>query len=160
VEFARGLSALGIEILSTGGTAKSLLEAGIVVVPVEFYRLPEMLDGRVKTFSENPRTISDDHPPANVTIRTQAIDLVVVNLYPDRGTKPDCTFTRRYRKYRHQSLRCCARQKITPMLGGDRPRISSGLALGAGACREQSGLAKKAFNSACYDAAIPIIWAT
>ena len=50
VEFARGLATLGIEILSTGGTAKALTEAGVPVVPVEdFTGFPEMLDGRVKT---------------------------------------------------------------------------------------------------------------
>ena len=50
VEFARGLHALGVEILSTGGTAKALRDAGIPVVPVsDFTGSPEMLDGRVKT---------------------------------------------------------------------------------------------------------------
>ncbi|MEE9557806.1 MAG: bifunctional phosphoribosylaminoimidazolecarboxamide formyltransferase/IMP cyclohydrolase, partial [Candidatus Adiutricales bacterium] len=50
VEFGRGLSRMGIEILSTGGTAKALTEAGIPVVEVaEFTGFPEMLDGRVKT---------------------------------------------------------------------------------------------------------------
>src|SRR5690606_11292721 len=50
VEFARGLDRLGIEILSTGGTAGLLAEAGIPVVEVSAYTgFPEMLDGRVKT---------------------------------------------------------------------------------------------------------------
>ena len=50
VDLARGLAELGIEILSTGGTAKALTEAGIAVTPVEdFTGFPEMLDGRVKT---------------------------------------------------------------------------------------------------------------
>ena len=50
VEFARGLAALGVEILSTGGTAKLLADAGIPVRAVSDYTgSPEMLDGRVKT---------------------------------------------------------------------------------------------------------------
>ena len=50
VEFAKGLTDLGIEVLSTGGTAKSLTEAGVPVIPVEnFTGFPEILDGRVKT---------------------------------------------------------------------------------------------------------------
>src|ERR687884_1135621 len=54
VDFARGLKELGIEILSTGGTARELGEAGIDTRPVEDYTgFPEILDGRVKTL--NPR---------------------------------------------------------------------------------------------------------
>ena len=50
IEFARELSALGIKLLSTGGTAKSLREAGLPVTDVSDYTgFPEMLDGRVKT---------------------------------------------------------------------------------------------------------------
>ena len=54
VEFARGLVQLGIEIVSTGGTARELAEAGIETRAVEDYTgFPEILDGRVKTL--NPR---------------------------------------------------------------------------------------------------------
>ena len=50
VDFARGLSELGVEIVSTGGTAKELREEGIPIRPVEDYTgFPEILDGRVKT---------------------------------------------------------------------------------------------------------------
>lgn len=50
LEFARGLHALGVEILSTGGTARMLAEAGVPVIEVSDYTgFPEMLDGRVKT---------------------------------------------------------------------------------------------------------------
>ncbi|HMV55441.1 MAG TPA: bifunctional phosphoribosylaminoimidazolecarboxamide formyltransferase/IMP cyclohydrolase, partial [Rhodocyclaceae bacterium] len=50
VDFARGLSALGIKLLSTGGSAKMLREAGLAVTEVSDYTgFPEMLDGRVKT---------------------------------------------------------------------------------------------------------------
>ncbi|MEC9350076.1 MAG: bifunctional phosphoribosylaminoimidazolecarboxamide formyltransferase/IMP cyclohydrolase, partial [Planctomycetota bacterium] len=50
IDFARGLKEFGVEILSTGGTARSLAEAGIEIVEVDnFTGFPEMLDGRVKT---------------------------------------------------------------------------------------------------------------
>ncbi|MGE0684901.1 MAG: bifunctional phosphoribosylaminoimidazolecarboxamide formyltransferase/IMP cyclohydrolase [Candidatus Binatia bacterium] len=101
VEFARGLAALGIEILSTGGTAKALVEAGVPVVPVEdFTGFPEMLNGRVKTL--HPKIHAGIlHRRDDVTHREtmtahglKPIDLVVVNLYPFAQTvaKPDCTF--------------------------------------------------------------------
>src|SRR5919204_6025164 len=54
VDFARGLADLGVEIVSTGGTARELGQAGVVTRPIEDYTgFPEMLDGRVKTL--NPR---------------------------------------------------------------------------------------------------------
>src|ERR1700679_2553660 len=50
VDFARGLAALGVELVSTGGTARSLAEAGLEVRSIEdFTGFPEMMDGRVKT---------------------------------------------------------------------------------------------------------------
>ena len=100
VDFARSLSALDIKLLSTGGTAKLLRDAGLQVTDVSDYTgFPEMLDGRVKTLhpkvhggilgrrdlAEHVRTMAaHDIPP---------IDLVVVNLYPFRETvaKPGAT---------------------------------------------------------------------
>jgi phosphoribosylaminoimidazolecarboxamide formyltransferase/IMP cyclohydrolase len=100
VDFARALSGLGIKLLSTGGTAKLLRDAGLAVTDVsEYTGFPEMLDGRVKTLhpkvhggilgrrdlAEHRQTMSaHDIPP---------IDLVVVNLYPFQQTvaKSDCT---------------------------------------------------------------------
>ncbi len=101
VDLARGLAALDIEILSTGGTAKALTAAGIAVTPVEdFTGFPEMLDGRVKTL--HPRIhagiLHRRSDPSHLEAMTQhdlkAIDLVVVNLYPFEQTvaKPDCRF--------------------------------------------------------------------
>ncbi len=101
VEFARGLTALGIEILSTGGTAKSLLDGGIAVVPVEdFTGFPEMLDGRVKTLHPKihagilHRRNDPIHQQTMTVHGLKPIDLVVVNLYPFEQVvaKPDCTF--------------------------------------------------------------------
>src|ERR1700732_2323791 len=82
VDFARGLDAMGVKLISTGGTAKSLMDAGLSVTEVADYTgFPEMLDGRVKTL----------HPKVHGAI--PAIDLVVVNLYPFRQTvaRPGCS---------------------------------------------------------------------
>jgi phosphoribosylaminoimidazolecarboxamide formyltransferase/IMP cyclohydrolase len=102
VDFARGLAALGIEILSTGGTAQVLRAAGLPVVPVEAVTgFPEILDGRVKTL--HPKIYAgilfrrDDptHQHAMAAHGLPAIDLVVVNLYPFEQTvaRPGCTLT-------------------------------------------------------------------
>jgi phosphoribosylaminoimidazolecarboxamide formyltransferase/IMP cyclohydrolase len=91
-DFARRLSAAGLEILSTGGTAKALAAAGVPVREVsDFTGAPEILDGRVKTL--HPRVhggILGRPTPAHRAEMKQAgiepIDLVVVNLYPFRET--------------------------------------------------------------------------
>ncbi len=100
VDFARALVEIGVRILSTGGSAKMLREAGVPVTEVSDYTgFPEMLDGRVKTLhpkvhggilgirgnAEHAATMQQhDIPP---------IDLVIVNLYPFAQTvaKKDCT---------------------------------------------------------------------
>ncbi|MDX5333896.1 MAG: bifunctional phosphoribosylaminoimidazolecarboxamide formyltransferase/IMP cyclohydrolase [Gammaproteobacteria bacterium] len=98
VDFARHLHDSGIEILSTGGTAKLLAESGLPVVEVsEHTGFPEMMDGRVKTL--HPRIHGgilgrrgvDDAVMAEHDI--VPIDLVVVNLYPFEATvaRPDCS---------------------------------------------------------------------
>jgi phosphoribosylaminoimidazolecarboxamide formyltransferase/IMP cyclohydrolase len=89
VEFARGLAELGVEIVSTGGTATELAEDGVSVRPVEDYTgFPEILDGRVKTL--NPRVhaglLAVRSERAHVDTlnehEIEPIDLVCVNLYP------------------------------------------------------------------------------
>ena len=101
VEFAKALHAMGIEILSTGGTAKSLRDAGVPVKDVsEHTGSPEMLDGRVKTL--HPRIHGGllsrrDNPKDMEEIKKHGIDtidMVVVNLYPFEETiaKPGVTF--------------------------------------------------------------------
>lgn len=89
VDFAQGLEKLGVEIISTGGTAKKLEEAGIKVTPVsEITKFPEMLDGRVKTLHPAihggllARRDIDDHLEQLSKQGIDPIDLVVVNLYP------------------------------------------------------------------------------
>ena len=100
VEFARGLHELGVEIISTGGTMKTIAEAGIPVKSVsEITGFPEMMDGRVKTLHPKIHggilAIRDN--PSHVKAMEEhgigGIDLVAVNLYPFRETvaKPDVT---------------------------------------------------------------------
>lgn len=101
VEMAKGLAALGAEVLSTGGTAKALREAGVAVTDVAAYTgSPEILDGRVKTL--HPKIhgglLGRRHVPGHVAQMQQHgignIDVVVVNLYPFEATitKPNCPF--------------------------------------------------------------------
>lgn len=87
LDFAKRLSALNIEILSTGGTAKALREAGLNIIDVSDYTgFPEMMDGRLKTLHPKihggllGRRGTDDAVMAENNIG--AIDLLVVNLYP------------------------------------------------------------------------------
>ncbi|MCC7547569.1 MAG: bifunctional phosphoribosylaminoimidazolecarboxamide formyltransferase/IMP cyclohydrolase [Burkholderiales bacterium] len=100
VELAQGLQELGIAILSTGGTARALIQAGVQVTEVGDYTgFPEMLDGRVKTL--HPRVHGGilarrdlaDHVQALTEAGISTIDLVVVNLYPFVQTveRPGCT---------------------------------------------------------------------
>ena len=111
VEFARGLAALGVTLLSTGGTAKALADAGLPVTEVGDYTgFPEMLDGRVKTLHPKvhggilarrdvPRTW-----PRSTAHVIPTIDLVVVNLYPFRadGGEAGLHARRRDREHRHR----------------------------------------------------------
>ncbi|MBK8895112.1 MAG: bifunctional phosphoribosylaminoimidazolecarboxamide formyltransferase/IMP cyclohydrolase [Propionivibrio sp.] len=100
LEFARGLAAQGVKLLSTGGTARQLRDAGLEVTDIGDYTgFPEMLDGRVKTL--HPKVHGGilarrDLPEHLATIEKHGIptiDLVCVNLYPFRETiaKPDVT---------------------------------------------------------------------
>ena len=93
IEFATALAARGVDLLSTGGTAKALREAGLAVRDVsEVTKFPEMMDGRVKTLHpmvhggllalrDNP-----DHQAAMAEHNIAPIDLLVVNLYPFEAT--------------------------------------------------------------------------
>ncbi|RTL51429.1 MAG: bifunctional phosphoribosylaminoimidazolecarboxamide formyltransferase/IMP cyclohydrolase PurH [Rhodocyclaceae bacterium] len=100
LEFAKALVKLDVKLLSTGGTAKMLREAGLSVTDVSDYTgFPEMLDGRVKTLHPKVhggilgRRDLDDHKATMEAHGIPRIDLVVVNLYPFRETvaKAGCT---------------------------------------------------------------------
>ncbi len=93
VEFVRELRAMGVEIISTGGTARALREAGLPVIEIsEYTGFPEMMDGRVKTL--HPKVHggllylrgNPDHEAAAAQHGIRPIDLVVVNLYPFEKT--------------------------------------------------------------------------
>ena len=93
VELARGLASLGWELISTGGTARALREAGLPVTDVaKVTAFPEMLDGRVKTLHPKvhgallARRDVPEHLQALEEQDIEPIDLVAVNLYPFRET--------------------------------------------------------------------------
>ena len=100
VEFGKELAAMGVDIISTGGTMKALRDAGVPVTAVQDVTgFPEMMDGRVKTL--HPKIHGailamrdhERHVQAMKDHGITPIDLVVVNLYPFRETiaKPDIT---------------------------------------------------------------------
>ena len=100
VEFARGLKELGVEIVSTGGTARELAGAGIPARPIEdFTGFPEIMDGRVKTLHPRlyagvlARRDDEDHLGAAAEQGIEQVDLVCVNLYPFEQTvaRPDAS---------------------------------------------------------------------
>ena len=93
IEFARGLVSHGVELVSTGGTAKAIKDAGLKVMDVsELTGFPEMMDGRVKTLHPKVHggllAIRDnkEHAAAMDTHGIRPIDLLVVNLYPFEAT--------------------------------------------------------------------------
>jgi phosphoribosylaminoimidazolecarboxamide formyltransferase/IMP cyclohydrolase len=101
VDFARALAALGVQIISTGGTAQLLAKEGVAVTEVSAHTgFPEMLDGRVKTLHPKihggllARRDDAAHMNALRGAGIATIDLLVVNLYPFQATvaDPDCRF--------------------------------------------------------------------
>src|SRR5690606_21119900 len=101
VDFARALHDRGVQLLSTGGTAKLLAQEGLPVQEVSDYTgFPEMMDGRVQPLHPKihggllARRDAQAHLDAIAAHDIGRIDLLVVNLYPFRETvaKPDCTF--------------------------------------------------------------------
>ena len=101
VDFVRDLAQYNVQILSTGGTARILRDAGLEIMDVSDYTgFPEMMDGRVKTL--HPKIhggllglrSNEEHVKTMKEHGIDNIDMVVVNLYPFKQTieKPDCTF--------------------------------------------------------------------
>ncbi len=100
MEFAKELAAQGVKILSTGGTAKMLRDAGLTIKDVsEHTGFPEMMDGRVKTL--HPKVhggllglrSNPEHVKVMKEHNIEEIDMVLVNLYPFKKTisQPGCT---------------------------------------------------------------------
>ncbi|MBM7553409.1 bifunctional phosphoribosylaminoimidazolecarboxamide formyltransferase/IMP cyclohydrolase [Thalassobacillus pellis] len=99
-DFAKDLTSLGYELVSTGGTKRALEEAGLDVLSVsEVTKFPEIMDGRVKTLHPAVHSAllakrdNDTHMDQLRKLELDAIDMVVVNLYPFKETiaKPDVT---------------------------------------------------------------------
>src|SRR5437763_3164593 len=93
VDFARGLQELGVELVSTGGTARELAAAGVAVRPIEqFTGSPELMEGRVKTLHPRlyagllARRDEDSHLQTAAEQDVEQVDLVCVNLYPFEQT--------------------------------------------------------------------------
>ena len=93
VEFAKELEDLGFEILSTGGTEKTLTEAGIKVINVsDITGFPECLDGRVKTLHPMIHAgilamrSNEEHMKQIEDLKVTPIDIVAINLYPFKAT--------------------------------------------------------------------------
>ena len=169
VEFAKGLTQSGVELLSTGGTYRSLSDAGVPVSTVESYTgSPEVMGGRVKTL--HPRVhgailAREGVDDADLErIGAAFIDLVAVNLYPFQQTlaKPGATFEELIENIDIGGpcmLRASAKnhQRVTVICDpADYPVVLDELRTQGkvgGATRER--LAAKAFtHTAQYDAAI------
>jgi len=172
VDFARGLDALGFRLLSTGGTARALADAGLAVTEVAAYTgFPEMLDGRVKTLHPKvhggilARRDLAAHAEALARHGIPPIDLVVVNLYPFRETvaRADCTLDEAIENIDiggPAMLRSAAKNHahvgvvVDP---ADYAALLAELKAGAGSLSSSTrfALARKAFShTAAYDAAI------
>lgn len=89
IPLAQGLRAAGVDIVSTGSTAKAIADKGISVTPVDFVTgFPEILDGRVKTLHPHIHaglladSRNSEHVSALAKLKIQPFDLVIVNLYP------------------------------------------------------------------------------
>ena len=172
VDFAKELGSYGVEILSTGGTAKMLRDAGLPVKDVsEHTGYPEMLDGRVKTL--HPKIhggllgLRDN--PAHVAKMAEhditPIDMVVVNLYPFEATvaNPDCTLGDAIENIDiggPTMLRSAAKNNrdVTVLVdNADYAAVLAEMKQGDGAVSSETnfGLAVKVYqHTAAYDAAI------
>jgi phosphoribosylaminoimidazolecarboxamide formyltransferase/IMP cyclohydrolase len=170
VEFARALAALGWEIVSTGGTAAALAQAGVAVLPIERVTgFPEIMDGRVKTL--HPKVHGGllarrRHPGDRAALAEHGItpiDLVAVNLYPFRETavRPGATFEQAIEQIDiggPSMLRSAAKNHpdvIVVVDPDDYPVVIAALKAGELTPELRRRLAAKVFaHTAAYDAAI------
>ena len=172
IEFSKELARYGVEILSTGGTARLLREAGLAVKDVsDFTGFPEMLDGRVKTL--HPKVHGGllgmrGNPEHVATMREhgiEPIDMVVVNLYPFEATvaKADCPMEEAIENIDiggPTMLRSAAKNNadVTVVVDpADYRRVLTEMVTGGGAVSRETNfqLAVKVFqHTAAYDGAI------
>jgi phosphoribosylaminoimidazolecarboxamide formyltransferase / IMP cyclohydrolase len=172
LDFAKALASHGVELLSTGGTAKMIRDAGLNVIDVGDYTgFPEMLDGRVKTLHPKvhggilANRLLPAHMSAVDAAKIPLIDLVVVNLYPFRETvaKPGCTLEDAIENIDiggPTMVRAAAKnwEGVAIVVdSGDYECLTQEMKSNAGALSRKTrfALAKKAFtHTAAYDAAI------
>jgi phosphoribosylaminoimidazolecarboxamide formyltransferase / IMP cyclohydrolase len=172
VEFARGLAELGVELVSTGGTARELAAAGVAVRAIEdFTGFPEIMDGRVKTLHPRlyagllARRDEDEHLRAAAEQEIEQVDLVCVNLYPfeqtvARGDASEEETIENIDIGGPTMIRAAAKNSAFAAVvvdTGDYERVLSELRASAGrlSLGTRKGLAAKAFAcTARYDAAI------
>ena len=170
VDFARALHAAGVKLLSTGGTAKLLAEAGLPVTEVsEVTGFPEMLDGRVKTLHPRihggllARRDLPEHMAALQQHGIGTIDLLIVNLYPfaQATARPDCTLEDAIENIDiggPAMLRAAAKnwQDVAVVIDpADYPRVLGELQRGRIERSTKFMLAKKVFaHTAAYDGMI------
>ncbi len=172
VDFAKGLHEMGVELLSTGGTAKVLSEAGLPVIEVSNYTGdPELFDGRVKTLHPKihggllQRRDSQDHQKQAKDNSIPEIDLVVVNLYPFEETiaKPGVTLEEAIENIDiggPSMLRSAAKnyQSVTVVVDfNDYPVVLAEMAENQGdtTLKLRECCARKVFlRTSCYDGAI------
>ena len=167
VELARGLSAAGFSILSTGGTAALLAREGVSVTEVSAYTgFPEMLDGRVKTLHPKIHAGLLARPDQQAELARaglEPIELLVVNLYPFEATiaKPNCSLEDAIENIDiggPTMLRAAAKNHgavaavVDP---ADYPRLLEEIRKGGVSADMRFELAKKVFaHTAAYDGAI------
>ena len=171
VELARGLAAAGVELVSTGGTARAVAEAGLPVLNVsDVTGFPEMMDGRVKTLHPAihggilARRNRPDDLEAIAAQRIGLVDLVVVNLYPfaKAATDPSTSFDALVEEIDiggPSLLRAAAknfRDVLVVVDPGDYPAVLEQLGRAGGPSLEfRLDLMKKAFrHTAQYDGLI------
>ncbi len=170
VDFVRGLHRRGVDILSTGGTARALAEAGVPTRAISDYTgAPEILDGRVKTL--HPKVhgglLGRDIPEHRAQMAEQGIepiDLVVVNLYPFEATvaRPGVSFEDAIENIDiggPSMLRSAAKnhERVTVIVDPDdyAPVLAEIEATGEVAAATRGRLARKVFvHTSGYDAAI------
>ncbi len=170
LDFARELAAMGVKLLSTGGTAKLLADNGLAVTEVADYTgFPEMLDGRVKTLHPKvhggilARRDFPEHQAALAQHGIPTIDMVVVNLYPFQQTvaKAHCTLEDAIENIDiggPAMLRSSAKNHKDVVVicdPDDYGRVLAEMKAGAVAYETRFALAKKVFaHTAQYDGAI------
>ncbi len=172
VEFAKALAQMGVKIISTGGTAKALTQAGVSVTNIDAVTgFPEMMDGRVKTLHPkiHGALLGLRDKPEHIEAMRQhgisPIDLVCVNLYPFERTvaNPGCTFEEAIENIDiggPSMIRSAAKNHkfVTVVTNPEQyPRVIEQMRANSGAVtgRLREELARAAFSlTAGYDAAI------